>query len=104
MTSYKVYLSENAEADLREIIRYVALQFRTPLTAQKMLEAFEKAIGSLSEMPQRCPLVSDRYLADMQYRKLIVRNHIVFFIIDEESTTVNVERILHSRRDWSRIL
>lgn len=38
------------------------------------------------------------------YRKLIVKNYIVFFTIDEPNKVVDVERILYGRRDWLRIL
>ena len=65
---------------------------------------FEEAMLSLSDMPQRCPLVSDDRLSQMGYRKLIVKNYVVFFSIDEKNKVVDVERILYGRRDWIRFL
>jgi plasmid stabilization system protein ParE len=55
-------------------------------------------------MPQKCPPVTDERLAVMGYRKLLVKNYIVFFTIDEQSKIVDVERILYARRDWHYIL
>jgi plasmid stabilization system protein ParE len=40
----------------------------------------------------------------MGYRKLIVKNYIAFFTVDEKAKTIDVERILYARRDWLRIL
>ena len=40
--------------------------------------AFEEAMLSLSDMPQRCPLVSDDRLSQMGYRKLIVKITLCF--------------------------
>lgn len=104
MAKYKVNVSEPAENDLRDIVRYISAQLAAPITATKMMDAIEEAIGSLTDMPQKCPPVTDERLASMGYRKLVVKNYIAFFTINEHSKVVNVERILYGRRDWLRIL
>jgi addiction module RelE/StbE family toxin len=104
MAKYRVDVSEPAENDLRDIVRYIASQLSVPISATRMMELFEEAMLSLSDMPQRCPLVSDDRLSQMGYRKLIVKNYVVFFSIDEKNKVVDVERILYGRRDWIRFL
>jgi len=100
MEKYNVNLSEPAENDLKEIVRYINSQLSAPISALNMMELFEKAMEGLSDMPQRCPLVADEHLAQMGYRKLLVKKYIVFFSIDENEKMVNIERILYGRRDW----
>ena len=104
MTKYRVDVSEPAESDLGDIIRYIASQLSVPLTALHMMELLEEAMAGLSDMPQRYPFVADERLAQMGYRKLPVKNYIVFFSIDEKSKVVDIERILYGRRDWLRFL
>jgi len=104
MASYRINISEPAENDLRDIVRYISAQLSAPVTALKMMDIVEEAISGLTVMPQKCPPVSDERLAMIGYRKLIVKNYIVFFTIDEKSKTVDVERILYARRDWHHIL
>ncbi|MCL2298087.1 MAG: type II toxin-antitoxin system RelE/ParE family toxin [Proteobacteria bacterium] len=104
MANYRVDVSLPAENDLRDIVRYVSAQLFSPITALKMLAVFEGALSSLSKMPQKHPLVIDDRLSSMGYRKLIVKNHIVFFTINEKEKVVDVERILYARRDWLRML
>jgi len=104
MAEYKVEGSESAEKDLRDIVRYISSQFDAPMTALKMMDIIEEAVNSLEDMPQRCPLVADERLAALGYRKLIVKNYFVFFTVDEQNKVVDIERILHARRDWQRIL
>ena len=104
MEHYRVDVSEAAESDLRDIVRYIASQFSMPLTALNMMELLEEAMASLSEFPQRFALLRDDRLAQMGYRKLSVRNYIVFYSIDEQNKAVDVERILYARRDWRRML
>jgi plasmid stabilization system protein ParE len=69
-----------------------------------MMDAIEEAVLGLVDIPQKYPLVTDERLASLGYQKLVVKNHIVFFTIDEKSKVVDVERILYVRRDWLRIL
>ena len=104
MVQYRVDVSESAESDLRDIVRYISSQLSAPITALGMMELFEKAISGLAEMPQSRPLVADDRLFSMGYRKLIVKNYIVFFTINEKEKVVHVERIPYGRRDWMRIL
>ena len=104
MAQYKVDVSEPAENDLMDVVRYIASQLSAPISALHMMELFEEAMAELSDMPQRCPLVADERLSQMGYRKLNVKNYIVFFSVDEKNKVVDVERILYGRRDWLRIL
>ena len=50
----------------------------------------------------------DDYLASKGFRIVVVKNHIVFFVIREELLNgpkrVLVMRVLYCRRDWARIL
>ena len=104
MGKYRVDISEPAEHDLRGIVRYISAQLDAPITAMKMMDAIEEAIGGLEDMPRKSPPVTDERLAAMGYRKLMVKNYIIFFTIDEKNKIVDIERILYSRRDWLRIL
>lgn len=104
MAHYKVDVSEPAENDLMDVVRYIASHLSAPVPALHMMELLETAMAGLSDMPQRYPFVADERLSQMGYRKLILKNYIVFFSIDEKNKVVNVERILYGRRDWLRFL
>ena len=101
---YRIDISEPAENDLLDIVRYISSQLSAPISAINMMELLESAMDGLSVMPQRCPFVADERLARLGYRKLPVKNYIVFFSIDEYNNVVDVERILYGRRDWLRII
>lgn len=104
MAEYRVDVSEPAENDLRDIVRYIASQLSAPVSALKMMELLEEAMAGLSDMPQRYSYAADERLSQMGYRKLTVKNYVVFFSIDEQNKVVDIERILYGRRDWLRIL
>jgi toxin ParE1/3/4 len=104
MENYKVYVSTPAQSDLNDIVRYISAQLTTSVSAVHLMEIFEKALMSLSELPQRYPLINDELLSQLGYRKMIVKNYVVFFSGDETNKVVNVERILFGRRDWLRFI
>ena len=104
MAKYRVDVSEPAENDLRDIVRYISSQLSAPISALHMMELLDEAMQGLTDMPQRCSIVADERLSQMGYRKLIVKNYVVFFSIDEKNQLVDVERILYGRRDWLRFL
>ena len=104
MAVYDVRHTESSERDLFGILRYIAFELREPETALRMVDTIDDAIGSLSSMPHRYTLVDDERLAAMGYRKMVIKNYIAFFTIDDETNVVNVERILYARRDWLHIL
>mgnify|MGYP000922974770 FL=1 len=104
MERYRIDISEPAENDLRNIVRYISAQLSAPITALKMMDIIEEAISGLAFMPQKCPFVVDERLAMIGYHKLIVKNYIVFFTIDEKLEVVDIERILYARRNWRHIL
>ena len=104
MAQYRVDLSEPAENDLVAIVRHIASQLNSPISALTLMELLEKQMASLSNLPQRYPLVADERLSQLGYRKLPVRNYVVFFSIDEKNKVIDIERILYGRRDWMQIL
>lgn len=104
MAQYRVDVSEPAEKDLRDIVRYITSQLSAPVSALKMMSFLEEAMAGLSDMPQRYPFVAEECLSQKRYRKIIIKNYVIFFSIDEENKVVDVERILYGRRDWLRFL
>jgi len=104
MSKYRIDISEPAENDLYDIVRYISAQLSAPMTALKMMENIEDAIEKLAKLPQRCPPVTDDRLSSVGYRKLIVKNYAVFFSINEKEKIIDIERILYARRDWKNIL
>ena len=101
---YKVRIMESAQKDMQEVYRYIAEDLLNPSAATHRIMDIEKAINSLKKMPRRFPLVVDDYLASKGLRMIVVKNHLVFFLVREEIKKVSVIRIIHLRRDWVRML
>ena len=104
MDAYKIRLAKPAENDLRDIARYISAQLNAPITALDMIQTIKKGIAKLQTTALAHPLVRDDRLAALGYRPLVIKNYIVFYIVNEKDKSVCVDRILYGRRDWQNIL
>jgi len=98
MGRYKVNVTEPAEADIRAIAKYIAVELNAPVASEKLISAIKTSVAGLSDMPERYPPVT------AGYRKIIIKNYIILYTVDDKNKTVNVERVLHSKQNWLKIL
>ena len=101
---YDIRIMAPAQKDMREIYRYITEELNNPDAATRRILLIDDKINSLKESPNRIPLVRNRYLASKGFRMIIAKNHLIFFIIREETLSISIMRVLHGRRDWMRIL
>jgi addiction module RelE/StbE family toxin len=104
MSSYNIEITEPAEKDLLEIGNYIANELLEPDIAVKVVNKIAEAVLDLEVMPYRNTLVADDRLAIQGFRKIIVDNFIVFYIVSEERKIVTIVRILYGKRDWINLL
>ena len=100
MGKYKIRIYSNAKIDLKDIISY--LNTLSPQATIKYYDLIVEKIGSLAEMPERCPFVRDVALKAKGYRYLLVENYLVFFVI--KADTVQIRRIIYSKRNYEWLL
>jgi len=101
---YKIRIMKPAQIEMREIYRYIADDLHNPIAAARRISLIDDAIQSLRESPARFALVQDDYLASKGYRVIVVKKHLVFFVVREHERVVSVMRVLYGRRDWMRLL
>lgn len=102
MIEYPVRLTKQASDDLTAIYRYIAVELQSPLTADKNIRLFEKSIKSLSTFPERCPILEGFESGNIEIRKLIVKNYVVFYRFVGE--VVTVLRVLHGASNIEKLL
>ena len=101
---YRVIVTAPAKMDLIEIDDYISIELNAPIAAKKFADAAEEILGKLSFLPQGHPKVRNDRLAAKGYRWIGVKNYVAFYLINEKTKVVTVERILYGRRNWMHIL
>ncbi len=101
---YEVKISKQAEHQLKEIFQYISYTLQAPGTAEKMLDLLEKEILSLSSFPNRIPLTQDEPWHSQGVHKMVVKNYLVYFWVDENTQTVHITAVVYGRRDQKQLL
>ena len=100
MEQFNVKILPAAQRDMDDIVE--ALNKLSPQTALKYYDLLVEEIMSLSEMPERCPLVRDTQLRLRGYRFLVVKKYLVFFVI--VGRIVQIRRVVYGRRQYEFLL
>ena len=94
--NYQVKYLPETVIDRAEIRTYLAKYYES--TVRNFFVFLKERIGQLKEFPYSCPTYDD----DPDYRKLVVGDYLVFYMVDEDSKTVEIHRIFHGSQDIKR--
>lgn len=102
--SYKLKFTPAAYEDLDQIYEYISGGLCAADSASRLMENIEKKIVRLQSFPYSCEPVSILALQEKGYRKLIVENYIVFYIVRENDKTVIIMRVIYGAQQYENLL
>lgn len=103
-SSFKLMFTPIANDDLEEIYQYISEHLSAPQTANDLMGNIETSIMRLENFPYSGSPVADDFLNSRGYRKLNIKNYIVFHLINEAKKQVVIMRVLHSAQKYEDIL
>ena len=103
-SNYHLKFNPISGEDLDEIYGYISTKHFAEMAAIKLMDKIENAIKRLARFPFTCSLVSDKLLKNKGYRKLIVDNYIVFYLLNEAEKQVIIMRILYGASKYQDVL
>src|SRR5688572_23052619 len=95
MKEYRVIISDDALADVRKFLHYIAVDQESPQTAERWWRKALARIDSLAAMPQRCPYAPENEHSVLMIRMLIVDRCLFLYHIDEKTKAVRILRFRH---------
>ena len=101
---YKLYVSELAHQDLDKIVSYIAVQLANPMAAGEFLNEVDKCYGFLKDNPWMYAKCQDKLLEKKDYRKVVIKNYILVFKINEKSRTVNILRFFYGGQEYVKLI
>jgi plasmid stabilization system protein ParE len=89
-----------AAADLRAIARYVGVQERRPITADRLVDEIVKKCDLYSQNPELGAI----WPADLRFRTLRYKRWLVFYRQLADSAGIEVLRVVDAARDIPKLL
>lgn len=102
--SYRIRYTPLAYEDLDEIDTYITNTLCNEQAAERLLTEMEQSISQLRQFPRIGAEVEDAYLSAKGYRRLVVDNYLVFYLINEAQKAVVIMRILYGAREYHNLL
>ena len=94
---YKVKLLPQANGD---IVGLADILTPYPNKAKWLFQEMERKIDRLKDNP----LEWAAYHANPKYRRIVLEDHSLFYVIDEDNREVQIHRIIYAKRDISKLL
>ncbi len=101
---YKVIVTKDAHDDVDEDLDYIANRLQNPIAAKNLLDKIEEAYNELAFNPYMYQECSNERLQSKGYRKVVVKNYIIIYRVDDEEKTVYVLRMFYGRRDYAKLI
>lgn len=96
---FEIEISDQADADLRNIYEYIAFELQSPENAGGQLDRLEERIMSLDQMPERFREYENEPWHSRGLHIMPVDNYCVLYIPDAENAVVTIIRVMYGGRD-----
>ena len=102
--AYKLIISKDAHADLNDIVRYISFELKSVQAATTFLDDVEESYNRLAVNPFVYAKCSDPLLERREYRKIIIKNYLILFRVEEDNQAVYIVRIVYGGRNYVDML
>lgn len=102
--SYKLEYLPSARKDMIEIIKYISKYLNNPSAADELTVELIEAGERLIDFPYSCPIYVPIKPLKHEYRKLLVKNYLMFYSVNETNKIVTIARVVYAKRDYEILL
>ena len=102
--AYKIIETELALQDLDSILAYLALTLANSSAASSFADEVEECYSNLERMPQMFEFCHNPRFRALGYHKVVIKNYIMIYKVDETNKNVYVMRFFYGRQDYEKLL
>ena len=96
---YNVKFSQQALDDLDNIIDYISDELCNPQAAARFFNKVNQKVVLLGKNPYVYPIHHNEELSAKGLRFVVIGNYLMFYLIDEDNSIVNIVRIIYGGRN-----
>ena len=93
-----------ARKDMLELVRYISMELQNPDAAERLAVELVNAAERVLTFPYATPVYQPIRSLKHEYRKIPVKNYLMFYWVDEEKKLVTVARVVYAGRNYGRML
>lgn len=97
-------LSKKAEEDLDNIISYIAVELSNKKAATDFIKKLKNSIEQVCLFPESEVPVNNDFIFDIDIRKKIIGNYIMYYLPDLSRKLIYIVRIVYSKKNMDEIL
>jgi len=97
-------LSQKADADLDDIVGYIAVELANPCAVIDFADKLQRIIEEARSFPESGTPVINEFIPNTEVRKKSVGNYIMYYLPDPNEKMIFILRIVYGRRNIDEIL
>ncbi len=98
------HLTHKADAYLDDIVGYIAVELANPTAVSNFVGKLQGAIEEVRSFPESGSLVINEFLSNIEVRKKLVGNYIMYYLPDSNEKMIFILRIVYGKRNMDEIL
>lgn len=104
MNEYEVRVTRQALEQIKEIVHYISNDLMAADASHNLLDKMKAEIIKLSSFPKKHDLIDEEPWRTEGVRKIVVKNFLIYYWVDDENNRVQVTAVIYSRRDQTKQL
>ena len=101
---YNLEYQPIAQQNMINIVAYISEVLCNPIAANRLAEEFIDTAEKIRDFPYSMPVYHPVRPLKYEYRKLIVKNYIMFYRVDEAKRMITVARVIYAKSDYRKKL
>ena len=97
--NYKLIFAPSFENDIERAFEYISEKLEAPKAAKKLMADINRKISFAEDDPYMYPLCFGQF-PFLKYRKIVVKNYIVVYFINEDEKTVNFLNLFYGGQNY----
>jgi len=102
--TYKLIISREVHDDIDAIVGYMVSELNSPAAAKGFLDDVDEGFRYMESNPFIYSLCPDARLAVKGIRKVVIKNYLILFRVDEKTSSVFVLRIVYGRKNYAGMI
>lgn len=96
---YNIIFAPQFKRDLDETFEYISNSLASPQAAKKLMSEIDSSIVRTTDEPYLYPLCPEP-LNTLGLRKIVIKNYIAVYYVDENKKSVNFLRLFYGRQNY----